>query len=125
MASILLIEDFTDIREGTAELLELEGYHVITASNGKEGLELIKLAPPDLIICDMRMPEMDGLTLLAHLGMNTGLKKIPFIFYSAKSENSDVRTGLDAGADDYLVKPCELKELLASIKKCLLKRISN
>lgn len=125
MASILLIEDFTDIREGTAELLELEGYSVITASNGKEGLEKIKHIPPDLIICDMRMPEMDGLTLLGHLGTHADLKKIPFIFYSAKSENSDVRTGLDAGADDYLVKPCELKELLASIKKCLLSRVPN
>ncbi|HZJ18898.1 MAG TPA: response regulator [Pricia sp.] len=121
MTSILLIEDFTAIREGTAELLELEGYRVITAKNGKEGLEKIKRIPPDLVICDVRMPEMDGLTLLGNLGAHRDLKRIPFIFYSAKSEKRDIKTGLDAGADDYLVKPCELKELLGSIKKCLLK----
>lgn len=122
MISIMLVEDYVDILESTAELLRLEGYQVITAKNGKEGLETIKQSPPDLIICDVRMPEMDGLTLLATLGVHTDLKKIPFIFYSAKSEKSDIRAGLNAGADDYLVKPCDLKKLLASIKNCLQKR---
>ncbi len=119
MVYIVLIEDHTDILEGTAELLELEGYRVVTAMNGKEGLEKIKQTPPDLIICDVRMPEMDGLALLARLGLDADLKRIPFIFYSARSEKSDIQTGLDAGADDYLVKPCEIKDLLESIKKCL------
>ena len=121
MVSIVLIEDHTDILESTAELLELEGYQVITAKNGKEGLQKIKQTQPDLIICDVRMPEMDGLALLASLGLRKDLKWIPFIFYSARSEKSDIQIGLDAGADDYLIKPCELKKLLASIKNCLLK----
>jgi CheY-like chemotaxis protein len=121
MVSIMLIEDCADILESTAELLELEGYVVTTAKNGKEALVKIQRTPPNLIICDMLMPEMDGLTLLGILGLQPELKRIPFIFYSAKSEKSDIKIGLDAGAEDYLVKPCELQELLASIKKCLFK----
>ncbi len=119
MVTIVLIEDYTDILEGTAELLELEGYQVIMAKNGKEGLLIIKQTPPDLIICDVRMPEMDGLALLACLGLHADLKRIPFIFYSAKSEKKDIQKGLDAGANDYVVKPSELTDLLESIKKCL------
>ncbi len=119
MITIALIEDHADIMEGTAELLELEGYQVIMANNGKEGLEIIKRTPPDLIICDVLMPEMDGLALLACLGLDHDLKRIPFIFYSAKSEKKDIQKGLDAGADDYVVKPSELTNLLASIEKCL------
>ncbi len=119
MVKIVLIEDYTDILEGTAELSELEGYQVIMAKNGKEGLEIIKRTPPGLIICDVRMPEMGGLALLACLGLEADLKRIPFIFYSAKSEKRDIQKGLDAGANDYGVKPSELTYLLASIEKYL------
>tara|TARA_R110002050_G_scaffold286468_3_gene437035 strand:+ start:117197 stop:117574 length:378 start_codon:yes stop_codon:yes gene_type:complete len=121
MIRILIIEDDKSIRENTAELLELEGYAAVTASNGNTGLEKIKLHQPDLIICDLRMPEMDGFTLLKHLGEDSRLKRIPFIFFSAKSEKIEVRMGIDAGADDYLTKPFELEDLLASIEKCLQK----
>ncbi len=119
MIRILIIEDSTTIRENTAELLELEGYATLTASNGKIGLEQIKLHMPDLILCDLLMPEMDGFTVLKNLGQHPDLKRIPFIFFSAKSEKMEVNKGMDAGADAYITKPFELEELLASIEKCL------
>ncbi|MBD0850184.1 response regulator [Maribacter arenosus] len=119
MKRILVIEDDLTLRGNTAELLELEGYEVTTATNGRTGLQRIKQNPPDLILCDLRMPEMDGFTLLGHIGQFSKLKRIPFIFFSAKSEKIDIKAGLDAGADDYLTKPFELNDLLASIEKCL------
>ncbi|MGB5820742.1 MAG: response regulator [Saonia sp.] len=122
MTSVLLIEDHISILENTAELLELEGFHVVMANNGKVGLQKLADFVPDIIICDLLMPEMDGLTLLGTLGKHPDYKKIPFIFFSAKSEKTDIKLGLDAGADDYLVKPFEFEELLESIKKCLVKR---
>ena len=121
MIHILIIEDDKSIRENTAELLELEGYATTTACNGKMGLEKVSLCKPDLILCDLKMPEMDGFTMLKQLGQNHNLKKIPFIFFSAKSERMEVRMGLDAGADDYLTKPFEFEDLIAKINKCLQK----
>ncbi|TLP81794.1 response regulator [Maribacter sp. ACAM166] len=121
MVSIVLIEDYADIRESTAEILELEGYQVTTAKNGKEGLDHILSSPPDLIICDMRMPEMDGLTLLGILGNSADLKRVPFIFFSAKSEKADINLGIEAGADEYLTKPFELQDLLGAVQRCLFK----
>ena len=119
MVHILIVEDDASIRSNTAELLELEGFSVATATNGLTGLEKIRIRIPDLILCDLLMPEMDGFALLGHLGQNPELKRIPFIFFSAKSEKSDIKTGIDAGADHYLVKPFELEELLAAIEKSL------
>ncbi|MGO4917973.1 response regulator [Maribacter spongiicola] len=119
MISILIIEDDNDIRENTSELLELEGYVTLTASNGKIGLEKIISNVPDLILCDLRMPEMDGFTVLSHLGHYPHLKRIPFVFFSAKSEKLEIKTGIDAGADGYLVKPFELEDLLTIIEKCI------
>ncbi|MGB5437437.1 MAG: response regulator, partial [Maribacter sp.] len=111
MVHILIIEDDLTLRGNTAELLELEGYKVTTATNGKTGLQRIKHNPPDLILCDLLMPEMDGFTLLGLIGQYSRLKRIPFIFFSAKTEKSDIRAGIDAGADDYLIKPFELDDL--------------
>ena len=126
MIRILIIDDDKVIRENTAELLELEGYSTLTASNGNTGLEKIMKHMPDLILCDLRMPEMGGFTLLGHLGQHLELKRIPFIFFSAKAEKADVKAGIDAGAVGYLIKPFELKDLLASIEKCLnSKRLST
>ncbi len=119
MIRILIIDDDKIIRENTSEILELEGYSTLTASNGKKGLEMIRLHLPDLILCDLRMPGMDGFTVLGQLGQHLELKRIPFIFFSAKSEKADVKAGIDAGAAGYLTKPFELKDLLASIEKCL------
>ncbi|WP_281542234.1 response regulator transcription factor [Maribacter aestuarii] len=119
MTSIVLVEDNPTICENTAEILEMEGYTVITARNGKEGFQKIKANRPDIIICDVLMPEMNGLDLLAKLGLDSELKTIPFIFYSAKSERKDVQQGMDLGAYDYIVKPSDLGDLLASIQKCI------
>ena len=119
MINILVIEDDNAIRENTSELLELEGYATMTATNGKIGLEKIKRYLPDLILCDLRMPEMDGFTVLKNIGDYPDLKRIPFIFFSAKSEKMDIKTGMEAGADAYLVKPFEFEELLAAIEKCI------
>ncbi|WP_273568071.1 response regulator [Maribacter halichondriae] len=122
MPRILIIEDNNTIRENTAELLELEGYIALTASNGKKGLEVIKLHPPDVILCDLRMPEMDGFAVLGYLGKHRDLKRIPFIFFTAKTEKSEVKIGMDAGADGYLTKPFDLPDLLNAIEKCLPKK---
>ena len=119
MIQILIIDDDPSLRENTAELLELEGFSALTASNGKTGLKQIMDHLPDLILCDLRMPEMDGFTVLKHLGEDPELKRIPFIFFSAKSEKVEINKGMDAGANAYLTKPFELEELLESIEKCL------
>ena len=123
MTRILLIDDNATILENTAELLELEGYETISASNGREGLEKALRLVPDIILCDLLMPEMDGFTVLKRIGEHPDLKRIPFIFFSAKSEKIDIKMGLDSGADDYLTKPFELEGLLKSIEKCLLKKM--
>lgn len=117
MPLLLLIEDNRTIRENTAELLVMEGYEVITANNGLNGFTKIVDHRPDLIICDVLMPQMGGLELLAKLGLQPELKRIPLVFYSAKSEKKDIQKGMDAGAYDYITKPCELRDLLLSIEK--------
>ena len=122
MIRILIIDDHATILENTAELLDLEGYETITASNGKEGLEKVIRMIPDVVLCDILMPKMDGFMVLKRMGEDPDLKRIPFIFFSSKSEKIDIELGLDSGADDYLTKPYELVDLLNSIEKCLLKK---
>ena len=119
MPTILLIEDDCTIRENTAEFLELEGYRTITATNGKDGFEKIARNIPDLIVCDLLMPEMGGIELLARLGTHKHLKTIPLIIFSAKNEKNDIYKGMSLGAYDYITKPSDLEDLLASIRKCL------
>ncbi len=121
MKTILIIEDDIVLRETTAEILELENYKVITASNGKRGAEQAKIMLPDLIVCDIMMPEMDGYDLLKILSKYEQTKRIPFIFMSAKTEIKDVRKGMDLGADDYLTKPVSEELLLSAIKSRLAK----
>lgn len=121
-ARILIIEDDSCILDNTAEFLELEGYQVTTACDGNKGMESILNSPPDLIICDLLMPRMDGLSLLQKLGSHSEHKRIPFIFSSAKSEKTDIEKGLESGADDYLVKPFDMEDLLRSIERCLQKQ---
>ncbi|MGB5553375.1 MAG: response regulator [Flavobacteriaceae bacterium] len=122
MPTLLIIEDNRTIRENTSELLEMEGYTVIAANNGKDGFHKISNFRPDLIICDILMPGMDGLELLRKLGLHHELKTIPIIFYSAKNEKKDIKTAMDLGAYDYIVKPSDLNDLIASIQKCLIDR---
>ncbi|MCA0133386.1 response regulator [Winogradskyella alexanderae] len=121
LAKLLLIEDDIVLRDNTAELLELADYSVVKVSNGKEGIKLALTNPPDLIICDIMMPKMDGYEVLEKLSKNKKLKYIPFIFLSAKTEHSDIRKGMNLGADDYITKPFTEDELLSAIKSRLAK----
>lgn len=121
MKNILLIEDDVILRENTSELLELSNYNVTTAPNGKIGLELARTTLPDIIICDIMMPELDGYGVLEALSANEKTKHIPFIFLSAKTERKDVRKGMDLGADDYITKPFEEEELISAIESRLAK----
>ena len=116
MKHILLIEDNEEIRENTAEILELAGYKVRTAKNGKVGVELALLEKPDIIICDIMMPVLDGYGVLHLLNKNPELTGIPFIFLTAKSERGDFRKGMEMGADDYITKPFNDIELLNAIE---------
>lgn len=112
----MLIEDNFEVRENTSELLELADYTVVTAENGKIGVQKAKELLPDLIICDIMMPELDGYGVLQLLSKNTVTNSIPFIFLSAKSEKSDFRKGMSLGADDYLTKPFDEMDLINAIE---------
>ena len=116
MTTILLIEDNDVIRNNTAQILTLTGYAVQTAENGKTGVERALEKRPDLVICDIMMPVLDGYGVLHIFNKNPLLSGIPFIFLSAKIERSDFRKGMDLGADDYLTKPFEESELLSAIE---------
>ncbi len=121
MSKILLIEDNNDVRENTAEILELANYQVITAENGKIGVEKALQEKPDLIICDIMMPVLDGYGVLHLINKNEDLKHLPFIFLTAKAERGDFRRGMEMGADDYITKPFTDIELLNSIESRLKK----
>jgi CRP-like cAMP-binding protein/CheY-like chemotaxis protein len=113
---ILLIEDNPEVRENTTEILELAGYQVVSAPNGKIGVELAQQQTPDLIICDIMMPELDGYGVLHILGKKPETAGIPFIFLTAKTEKTDIRKGMNLGADDYLTKPFDDTDLLNAIE---------
>jgi len=121
MHHILLIEDSTEVRENTAEILELAGYKVSTAADGKKGIEQVNKDKPDLIICDIMMPVLDGYGVLHMLGKKPEFAGIPFIFLTAKAERSDLRKGMEMGADDYITKPFDKIELLNAVESRLKK----
>lgn len=121
MKKILLIEDNKDVRENTAEILELANYNVLTAENGKVGVAMALAENPDLIICDIMMPILDGHGVLHLLSRDERTSGIPFIFLTAKAERSDFRKGMEMGADDYLTKPFDDIELLNAIESRLKK----
>lgn len=121
MTKILLIEDNLEMRENTGEILELSGYEVVSAGNGKEGVELARKEIPDLIICDIMMPLLDGYGVLHLLSKNSETATIPFIFLTAKAERIDFRKGMEMGADDYITKPFDDVELLNAIESRLKK----
>jgi len=116
MKHILLIEDNDELRENTAEILELANYEVTMAANGKIGIEKALEKKPDIIICDVMMPVLDGYGVLHLVNKNPELEKIPFIFLTAKSERVDFRKGMEMGADDYVTKPFTDIELLNAIE---------
>ena len=115
MKKILLIEDNADVSTNTAEILELSNYKVIVAANGKSGVEKAIEQKPDLIICDIMMPELDGYGVLHAVHKNDAIRNTPFIFLTAKSERSDYRKGMELGADDYITKPFTGTELLNAV----------
>ncbi len=121
MKTILLIEDNHDVRENTSEILELANYKVIQAENGKIGVELANLHKPDLIICDIMMPVLDGYGVIHLLSKNPDTSSIPFIFLTAKGERNDFRRGMEMGADDYIAKPFDDIELLRAVESRLRK----
>lgn len=122
MHSILVIEDNAEIRENTAEILQLAGYKTSTAENGKIGVEIALREHPDLIVCDIMMPVLDGYGVLHLLNKNEQTRNTPFIFLSAKTERSDLRKGMEMGADDYITKPFEEIELLNAVEVRLKKK---
>ncbi|MEQ9404078.1 MAG: response regulator [Cyclobacteriaceae bacterium] len=119
--TILVIEDQPDVRENIVELLELSNYNVLSSPDGKDGVKKALASPPDLILCDIMMPEMDGYEVLYLLSKNPETSIIPFIFLTAKAEKTDFRKGMNMGADDYITKPFEEMELLGAIERRLIK----
>jgi CRP-like cAMP-binding protein/CheY-like chemotaxis protein len=115
MKTILLIEDDAVIRENTAELLELAGFTVHTAENGQLGVAQALATKPDLVVCDIMMPVLDGYGVLQIFNQHAQLAGVPFIFLTAKTERTDLRRGMELGADDYLTKPFDKAELLSAI----------
>lgn len=113
---ILIIEDNTEVRENLAEILELSNFQVTVAENGRIGVQKALLDPPDLILCDVMMPELDGFGVLHILSKKPATSGIPFIFLTAKTEKTDFRKGMNLGADDYITKPFDDVELLDAIE---------
>lgn len=119
---VLIIEDSDDIREGIVEILDMAGYETYSAKNGKIGVDLALKSLPDLILCDIMMPELDGYGVLYLLQKNPQTASIPFIFMTAKAERADMRKGMEMGADDYLTKPFDDVELFNAIESRLKKK---
>ena len=119
MATVLVIEDETPIRENLERFLALEGYAVESAENGVRGMERIRARRPDLILCDVMMPGMTGFDVLAELRKDPVLTAIPFVFLTASAEKDNISKGLDLGAADYVTKPFNLIELAALVRRRL------
>ncbi|WP_346341734.1 response regulator [[Phormidium] sp. ETS-05] len=127
MATILVIEDDQFVRENIIELLEAEDFVAVGAENGSAGVVLAQAENPDLIICDVMMPELDGFGVLQELRSHEATATIPFIFLTAKADQIDRRQGMELGADDYLTKPFTRADILKAIatrleKKALVER---
>ena len=125
MKTILIIEDDAQTRENLEIILEMEGFTVRSAADGRAGLALAKSARPDLIVCDVSMPEMDGHEVLRQLRGEAQTVDIPFIFLTAQGERHQQRAGMNLGADDYLCKPLEAEDLLAAVRARLQRQREN
>lgn len=121
MTKILIIEDEQHTRENLATILEMEGYLPVTASDGEAGLAAALREAPDLILCDVTMPKLDGYGVLTALRKHVRTAAVPFIFLTAKGDRPDVRAGMNLGADDYLTKPASAEEVLAAIETRLIR----
>jgi len=116
MRRILVIEDEPEMRRNIAALLRFHEYETVEAENGRKGVELARREKPDLILCDVMMPELDGYGVLRALQAEANLALIPFIFLTAKGEKVDLRSGMNLGADDYLTKPVANNDLVQAIE---------
>jgi DNA-binding NarL/FixJ family response regulator len=116
MKKILVIEDEPEMRRNITTLLRYYDYEPVAAANGREGVEAARREKPDLILCDVMMPELDGYGVLQALQSDASLSRMPFIFLTAKGEKHDLRSGMDLGADDYLTKPVANAELVSAIE---------
>lgn len=119
MKTLLIIEDNLEIRENTAELLELGGFKVLCAINGKEGIAMAITTIPDVILCDIAMPEVDGYQVIRELKANPTTASIPFIYITAKGEKNEIKVAMDMGAQGYIRKPFDLKDLMQEVNRCL------
>jgi len=119
MKKVLIIEDNKDIRENIDELLQLSNFEVVTANNGQEGVEVIQKEKPDLILCDVHMPVMNGYQVLEAVKSKPETAKIPFVFITSSSQKKAIEKGVLSGADSYLVKPFQMEELQGTINKLL------
>src|SRR5262245_4951727 len=115
MKKILLIEDQAAMRRNLSIMLKMEGFDVLAAENGRAGLELVRREKPDLILCDVMMPELDGYGVLEKLRADPATATLPFICLTARGAKPDIRQGMNLGADDYLTKPAQRADLLAAI----------
>ena len=122
MTRILLIEDQAPMRRNLSLMLRMEGFEVLAAENGRAGLEVARREKPDLILCDVMMPELDGHGVLENLRADPVTATIPFIFLTARGDKPDVRQGMNLGADDYLTKPARRAEVLDAIAARLERR---
>ena len=127
MKKILVIEDQSDVRENIAELLEISGFEVLTAEDGAVGVDMALEHKPDLILCDVMMPRLDGFTVLNILSKRPETSDVPFIFLTAKTEKEDIRKGMNLGADDYITKSFSKEELIQAVTTRLAKadRLKN
>lgn len=116
MKKILVIEDEKHTRENLCTILEMEGYQPIAAEDGQAGVTAAMGDTPDLVLCDVTMPKLDGYGVLAALRKNENTMSVPFIFLTARGDRPDVRSGMNLGADDYLTKPASAAEVLAAIE---------
>jgi DNA-binding NarL/FixJ family response regulator len=121
MKKILIIEDERNTRENLRTILEMEGYMPITANDGQAGLASALQEPPDLVLCDVTMPKLDGYGVLTALRRDPRTATVPFIFLTAKGERPDVRAGMNLGADDYLTKPASAEEVVAAVESRLIR----
>jgi len=122
MATLLIIEDEAPIRANLRQLLQLEGHTVVEAENGESGVIMARKQRPDLVLCDILMPGMDGYAVLAALRENAETRALPFIFLTASANRSERSQAIERGADEYLVKPVRIAEVLDAIERVLQKK---
>src|SRR5215831_3841679 len=122
MTKVLVIDDSADVSELIGETLKVNGYNVFVAEDGLEGVHLAQQYLPDLILCDVNMPQLDGYATLTALRQNSSTATIPFIFLTGIADKMNIRQGMELGADDYLTKPFTIAELIATVKARLEKQ---